>query len=566
MQAGIPVGELPEIDPFVRTPAAFIAPFFFKRYAVGYGINLLNADSVAGTHDRCQIVGIKNILKYNAKVALPVAQYFLDSGYPFRRHDFINLQMYRKVASAKHQRSNAIPYKFFIFQRYNIHMKNKGINVRPVDRIMKPFLRFIHKSSTSGIVLFASAFVAIILSNSPWSESFHHIWETEFSIGFNGRMLSKSLHHWINDGLMAVFFFVVGLELKREIMAGELSTPSKAALPIAAAAGGMIFPALIYIFFNPEGDAASGWGIPMATDIAFALGILYLLGDRVPMTLKIFLTALAIADDIGAVLVIAFFYTSEIHFDSLLQAGGYLAVLTIANRIGIRNSIFYAVIGIGGVWLAFLLSGVHATIAAVLIAFTIPASVKVNEEYYSTELETLLQRFKDEEPNNVSLVTNEQLHIVEAIRNLSKKALTPLQQLEHALHPFVSFVIMPLFALSNAGVSIDSTFFSNLTSPVAIGVFSGLLLGKFIGVMAVAMIFLKLGWARMPEGMTLLHLTGGAILAGIGFTMSLFISELAFADEILIRQARIGILCASLLASLAGYFIIRHACRGEKVI
>lgn len=473
--------------------------------------------------------------------------------------------MYRKVGVGKHQVSNTIPHKFFIFRSYTRQMKNNGINIRPVDRIMNPILGFIHKSSTSGILLFASAFIAILLSNSPWSESFHHIWETEFSIGFNGKMLTKSLHHWINDGLMAVFFFVVGLELKREILAGELSTPSKAVLPIVAAAGGMIFPALIYLFFNPDGDAASGWGIPMATDIAFALGILYLLGDRVPMTLKIFLTALAIADDIGAVLVIAFFYTSDIQVDSLLQAGVYLGILMIANRIGIRNSIFYAVIGIGGVWLAFLMSGVHATIAAVLIAFTIPATVKVNEEYYSNELERLLQRFKEEEPNNVSLVTNEQLHIVEAIRDLSKKALTPLQQLEHALHPFVSFVIMPLFALSNAGVSIDSAFVSNLTSPVAIGVFSGLLLGKFVGVMVIVMIFLKLGWARLPEGMTLLHLSGAAILAGIGFTMSLFISDLAFSDELLIRQARIGILCASILASLAGFFIVRHACRKEKV-
>jgi NhaA family Na+:H+ antiporter len=444
-------------------------------------------------------------------------------------------------------------------------MQSNGIIEQPVDRwILKPMKRFISKSSTSGIILFTSAFLAIILSNSPWSEAFHHFWEKEFSIGFSGHVLTKSLHHWINDGLMAVFFFVVGLELKREILAGELSTPSKAVLPVAAAAGGMVFPALIYLFFNPGGEAAAGWGIPMATDIAFALGILYLLGDRVPLTLKIFLTALAIADDIGAVLVIAFFYTSDINFQSLLQAGLYLGILIFANRIGVRNTLFYAIIGIGGVWLAFLLSGVHATIAAVLIAFTIPATVKVKEDYFTSEMDHLLQKFRDEEPNNVPLVTNEQMHIIEEIRDLSKKAITPLQRLEHSLHPFVSYVIMPVFALSNAGVHIDSDIMKELTSPVAIGVFMGLLFGKFLGIMLVVGLFLRMKWAVLPEGMNRLHLTGAAVLAGIGFTMSLFISDLAFSDRTFITQARLGILAASLIASLAGYAIIHYACKPGK--
>jgi NhaA family Na+:H+ antiporter len=444
-------------------------------------------------------------------------------------------------------------------------MQPNGIIEQPVDRwILKPIKRFISKSSTSGIILFSSALLAILISNSPWAEAFHHFWETEFSIGFGSHTLSKSLHHWINDGLMAIFFFVVGLELKREIMAGELSTPSKAVLPVAAAAGGMLFPALIYLFFNPGGEASAGWGIPMATDIAFALGILYLLGDRVPLTLKIFLTALAIADDIGAVLVIAFFYTSEIDLNSLLQAAFYLGILVIANRIGVRNSLFYAIIGIGGVWLAFLLSGVHATIAAVLIAFTIPASVKVKEEYFSQEMDHLIQKFREEEPNNVPLVTNEQMHIIEDIRDLSKKAITPLQSLEHRLHPFVSFFIMPVFALSNAGVEIDAGIMKELTSPVGTGIFAGLLLGKFLGIMIVTLLFLKMKWAVLPQGMNRLHLTGAAILAGIGFTMSLFIADLAFTDETFIRQARLGILAASLIASLAGYAVISYACKRNK--
>jgi Na+:H+ antiporter, NhaA family len=264
----------------------------------------------------------------------------------------------------------------------------QGVNEKPIDRwLLNPMKRFIDKSSTSGIILFSSAFLAIILANSPWSEAYHHLWEREFSIGFDGRVLTKNLHHWINDGLMAIFFFVVGLELKREIMAGELSTPRKAMLPIAAAAGGMIVPALIYLAFNKTGETQAGWGIPMATDIAFALGVLYLLGEKVPMTLKIFLTALAIADDLGAVLVIAIFYTSEINTDSLVLAGINLAIMFTANRLGVRSTLFYAIFGIGGLWLAFLMSGVHATIAAVLAAFVIPASVKVNEHYYTARME-----------------------------------------------------------------------------------------------------------------------------------------------------------------------------------
>jgi NhaA family Na+:H+ antiporter len=442
---------------------------------------------------------------------------------------------------------------------------SKGIIEKPVDRwILNPMKRYILNSSMGGIILFSSAVLAMVIANSPYGEAFHHFWEKEFSIGFNGVSLSKSLHHWINDGLMAVFFFVVGLELKREIMAGELSTPSKAALPVAAAIGGMAVPALIYILMNPQGDAAAGWGVPMATDIAFALGVLYLLGDRVPLTLKVFLTALAIADDIGAVLVIAFFYTSEIDTNSLLQAAFYLGILLLANRLGARSTAFYAIVGIAGVWLAFLVSGVHATIAAVLIAFTIPATVKVKEDYYVEKMDELVAKFKEEEPNKVTLVTDNQLHIIEDIRDLSKKALTPLQRLEHGLHPFVSFFIMPIFALANAGVKVEDGILEQLTSPVSMGVILGLLVGKFVGIMLSTTLLLKLGWARLPDGMNRMHLAGGAMLAGIGFTMSLFISELAFTDERLIMQARLGILAASLVASLVGYAIIRRACREPK--
>jgi Na+:H+ antiporter, NhaA family len=439
-------------------------------------------------------------------------------------------------------------------------MNASNLKSEPVDKwIIEPIKRFINNSTTGGIILFASAILAMILSNSPWSIQFHHLWEIEFSVGFNGAVISKSLHHWINDGLMAVFFFVVGLELKREIIAGELSSPKKAILPIAAAFGGMIFPALIYAMIAGEGEQANGWGIPMATDIAFALGVLYLLGDRVPVSLKIFLTALAIADDLGAVLVIAFFYTSQIDFVSLFTAAGFLLILVVANLMGVRNTLFYAVVGIGGVWLAFLMSGVHATIAAVLAAFTIPANVKISEIGFSEKLTHLLNKFKNAKPNNFSIVTNEQLHILDEIKIYAAHALTPLQRLEHAMHPLVAFVLMPVFALSNAGVELSGDFISQLVSPVAMGTFAGLLVGKFIGVVGVVFLFLKMNWSTLPDGMNKQHVIGAGFLAAIGFTMSLFISGLAFTDVEYITQAKIGILSASVLASFVGYFIIKKA-------
>jgi Na+:H+ antiporter, NhaA family len=423
--------------------------------------------------------------------------------------------------------------------------------------IIDPIKQFVNNSTTSGIVLFSSALLALILANSPFQESYHHFWEYHFTIGFDQHIISKSLHHWINDGLMAIFFFVVGLELKREIIAGELSKPQNAILPIAGAIGGMVFPALIFILFNPSGEANNGWGIPMATDIAFALGVLYLLGNKVPLSVKIFLTALAIADDIGAVLVIAFFYTSNIDFSSLMLGGVFMTVLITANIIGVRNTLFYGIVGIGGLWLAFLLSGVHATIAAVLAAFTIPANTKITETTFNRKAEKLLSKFKNLIPNNQSTVTNEQLHVLEDMKSLSIKALTPLQRLEHKLHPVVAFMIMPIFALANSGVSFESNFIEQLISPITIGVFFSLLLGKIIGITGMVFICLKFKWAVLPSDISFKHIIGIACLGAIGFTMSLFISELAFDDVQLIAQAKIGVLAASIVASFIGYYIFK---------
>ncbi len=432
----------------------------------------------------------------------------------------------------------------------------------PVDRwINEPIKRFISNSTTSGIVLFTSALLALILSNSPWAHEFHSIWEVEFSIGFNGHMISKNLHHWINDGLMAVFFFVVGLELKREVVAGELRDPKNAVLPITAALGGMLIPALLYLLFNSSGEASNGWGIPMATDIAFALGVLYLLGPKVPLSLKIFLTALAIVDDIGAVLVIAFFYTSDIHFMSLATGGVFMAILITANLMGVRSPLFYGVVGIGGLWLAFLMSGIHATIAAVLAAMTIPANVKIGEREYVNKLRELTDQYEQEKPNDKPTVTSHQLHIIDDIRDYSVEALTPLQRLEHSMHPLVGYVIMPIFALSNAGVMFSGDLWDQITSSVFLGVFVGLMAGKLAGVYGLTRICLTLKWCTLPKGMNNLHLLGAGFLASIGFTMSLFIAGLAFQDPVLREEAKMGILFASFVAAIAGYLIIRAANR-----
>ncbi|WP_306350130.1 Na+/H+ antiporter NhaA [Flavobacterium sp. '19STA2R22 D10 B1'] len=434
------------------------------------------------------------------------------------------------------------------------------IKITPVDKwIINPVNNFISKSTTGGIVLFISAIVAIFMANSPWAHWYHEIWEHKIGIALNDTLhLNLSLHHWINDGLMAIFFFVVGLELKREIITGELSNVRKAFLPIAAAIGGMIFPALIYIVLNHTGEVHAGWGIPMATDIAFALGVLYLLGDRIPTSLKVFLTALAIVDDLGAVLVIAFFYTSSISYISLSIGLAFLAVLYIANKIGVRNTLFYAIVGIAGVWLPFLMSGVHATIAAVLVAFTIPIDIRIEETQFVHKMKVYLERFSTIDPQNkIPTLTNEQMHTVEEMKDISNLAIPPLQKLEHALHPFVTFIIMPVFALANAGVAMDIDFDSLLETNVAVGVVLGLIVGKFIGVFGLTSILIKLKIAVLPDGMTTKHLIGVGLLAGIGFTMSLFVTTLAFTHPEYQLQAKIGILIGSFISGVLGYLVLK---------
>lgn len=432
--------------------------------------------------------------------------------------------------------------------------------------LLEPIRQFINNSALSGILLFSAAALSMIIANSDLADTFHHFWETKFMIGFENFNINQSLHHWINDGLMSIFFFVVGLELKREIIAGELRNPKNAILPIVAAICGMIFPALIYTLFNSTGEASHGWGIPMATDIAFALGILYLFGDKVPVSLKVFLTTIAIVDDLGAVLVIAFFYTSEINFTSLAVAGGFLILLAIANRLGVRNTVFYGLVGIVGIWVSFLMSGVHATISAVLLAFTIPARVKFTEDKYISKMNFLMNRFKEAQTTKAPIVSEEQLEIVEKIREVGKDAITPLQRLEYYLHPWVAYLVMPIFALSNAGVTLSQDALEQMFSNVTLGVFMGLMLGKFVGVVGSAMLLDRLKIVKLPNEINGLHLVGVGFLAAIGFTMSLFIAELASKDELFLLQAKLGILTASLVAGILGYFCIRIASRKKMPI
>ena len=427
----------------------------------------------------------------------------------------------------------------------------------PIDHILQPVSKFIHQEFMGGIILFINVIIAIAWVNSPWADSYHHLWETKISVGFSDFIFKQPLHIWINDGLMAIFFFVIGLELKREFMAGELSTLKKASLPMVAALGGMLVPALIYFLINLGLESEHGWGIPMATDIAFALALLSMSGKHIPAAVKVFLSALAVADDLGAVLVIAFFYTAHISFAPLLLAGALLLVLIAGNLLGIRGTLFYLLLGIA-VWAGFLFSGVHATIAGVLVAFTIPARTKIDENEYVKSVRKYSLEFENAIPQNGPLTTPEQHQTIEKIKKLSTDAETPLQKIEYSLHPWVAFVIMPLFALANAGMHIGPDFFSGLINPVSTGIIAGLLIGKFVGVFSFTWLLVKLGVAELPDGAGWPHIAGVAILAGVGFTMSLFITGLAFENIDLVDQAKYGILIASVLAGTFGIVVLRR--------
>lgn len=427
-----------------------------------------------------------------------------------------------------------------------------------VERVLRSFQEFTRAEASGGILLLLCTAIALVWANSPWADGYDTVWQTKLTFGFGSFVLSKPLLLWINDGLMAIFFFVVGLEIKREVLVGELASRKQAALPIIAAVGGMVVPAVIYLGFNAPSPGTRGWGIPMATDIAFAIGVLALVGDRVPVALKVFLVALAIVDDIGAVLVIALFYTAEISWPSLAIGACLLICLVIANISGARRPLIYALLGTA-LWIAFLKSGVHATIAGVLVAMTIPSRYRINTGALISEGRSLLDEIERVGDATEGAVTDEEQVAVRALERACERVQTPLQRLEDGLHRWVTFAIMPLFALANAGVALGSGLATSLTSRISLGVIAGLVLGKQIGITGFAWLAVRTKLASMPRGTTWRQIYGAGWLGGIGFTMSLFIASLAFSDPLLLSVAKVGILCASLLAGVTGWIILRTA-------
>lgn len=444
-------------------------------------------------------------------------------------------------------------------KKLSIIAKGKGIFHSPweksFDKILTPFDEFIHQQTTSGLLLMAMAVIALILANGPFASDYAHFMHTTISLGAGSWSLQMSLHHFINDGLMTLFFFIVGLELKREILVGELANLRNAVLPIGAAIGGMVVPALIYFAINPEGDAARGWGIPMATDIAFAIGALALLASRVPKALITFLVALAIVDDLGAVLVIAVFYTDTISFGPLLAAAGLFGVLMMFNLMGVRKTMPYFIVAVF-LWYALLLSGVHATLAGILGALSIPAIPKYKPELFSHHVKELMQRFDASHKPGQSIMTNDELRaVVQTLENGVHSVEAPLQRLEHVWHMPVAYLVIPIFALANAGIPLSfDSLGETMTHPVLVGVTLGLILGKFIGIAGVSWLLLKLNLAVLPKDTRFTQIAGVSLLAGIGFTMSIFVAELGFVgQEENLLMAKTGILLASLVAGIAGY-------------
>jgi len=433
-----------------------------------------------------------------------------------------------------------------------------------IERTKNRFNQFFKATATSSIILLTATIIAITWANSPYAQKYFTLWKTHLSVTLGPYTLDNSLSHWVNDGLMAVFFLVIGLEIKRELIVGELSHRKDAVLPISAAIGGMAIPALIYIILNPNSPNLKGWGIPMATDIAFALGILSLLGDRIPLSLKVFLTATAIVDDIGAILVIAIFYTEQLAITPLIIAGIVLTILVAANLQGVKRPIVYTILGIV-LWLATLQSGLHATISGVLLAITIPARSKLDPQKFITDSLTLLERFQDSAPDSDEIFLNKVC--TNAIANLEENIaqVEPLiQKWERDLHKIAAYFIIPVFSLVNSGVDLFAAGLSTLTSPISLGIILGLVLGKPVGITLLAWLVVRLKIASLPQGITWRHIIGASFLAGIGFTMSIFITGLAFESASNIATAKIAIISASIISGVLGLMILRTEKPVEK--
>ncbi len=437
---------------------------------------------------------------------------------------------------------------------------------RTFNKISTPFEHFLHAQTTTGIILMFMTVFALVLANTPFAEAYAHFFHTKVDLTVGSWELSHTIHHWINDGLMAIFFFIIGLEIKREILVGELSNIKVAILPILAAIGGMILPALIYFGFNYGGEGAAGWGIPMATDIAFAISALVLLGKRVSPALVTFLVALAIVDDLGAVIVIAVFYTEQIQFLPLGLAGISFIIMVVLNRVGIHMILPYFIVGLF-MWFFMLESGVHATIAGVIAALSIPSRPKQAPKNFTKHTKDLLDKYDSYPVCEDHRIHGKQKAILLNIKDSIDAVDSPAARLEHNLHLPVALLVIPLFALANAGIAIDfSSIGETIVTPVSMGIMAGLILGKVLGIFGVAWLAIKLGIAKLPEGSSMNQVFGVAFLGGIGFTMSIFVADLAFVgNETLIFQAKVGILAASLFAGLFGFIWLRYIAKRPEV-
>ncbi|QGT99024.1 Na+/H+ antiporter NhaA type [Candidatus Syntrophocurvum alkaliphilum] len=420
-------------------------------------------------------------------------------------------------------------------------------------KLMQLIKKIFDTKILSSQLLLLATIIALVWANTTYASTYFALWQTEVSFQFGNFVLTDTLGHWINDGLMVIFFFVIGLEIKREIMIGELSTVKKAGFPIAAAIGGMVVPALIFVVLNIGTEGLRGWGIPMATDIAFALGILMALGTRIPLALKVFLLALAIVDDMGAILVIAFFYTEQISINSLLFCSVVLFMSLLLNRLQVRKTYPYVILGII-LWLAFLQSGVHATLAGVLLAFTIPAKARFSVNEFKCETEKIINNFSDKE--FIIMCDESQTKALHKLQNTVDNTEAPLQRMEHILHPIAVFFIVPLFALANAGVTFIGVEGVTIFNNISLGIILGLFFGKQIGVTLFSWIAVKLGWANLPSDVTWTQVWGVSCLAGVGFTMSLFITNLAYTTPLYLEQAKIGILTGSLMSAILGIVLL----------
>jgi NhaA family Na+:H+ antiporter len=418
------------------------------------------------------------------------------------------------------------------------------------ERFTRPIVAFVNTEASGGIVLLVAAAVALLWANSPWDEHYFDLLHAHLSLDLDFISIEEDLGHAVNDGLMAIFFFVVGLEIKRELIHGELSSPRKAALPVAAALGGMVVPALIYMSFNLGAAGEKGWGIPMATDIAFAMGVLALLGKRAPLSLKVFLLALAIVDDLGAILVIALFYTESISFEAAMWAIVIGLLIVAASRADIRSVDVYVVLGIV-FWVAVYKSGLHATIAGVILAALTPSRPRFDQRQFEANAMDLLVGYRHARDRGER---DEAQQLLRQFEELSRDTESPLDRLEHTLHPWVSYLIVPIFALANAGVVLSADLIEGAaSSAITFGVALGLVVGKPVGILAACYLAVRAGFAELPSNTGYRHLVGIGLVAGIGFTVSLFITGLAFDHELLVDEAKIGILAASFLAGAAGF-------------